>query len=46
MNGYSVKVGPGATAANYRLRDVTEVREWLRKGVTDAEESSHREHFA
>jgi trehalose 6-phosphate phosphatase len=46
MNGYSVKVGPGPTAANYRLRDVTEVREWLRKGVTDAEESSHREHFA
>jgi trehalose 6-phosphate phosphatase len=42
MNGYSVKVGPGMTSAKYRLRGVTEVREWLRKGVMDAEESRHR----
>jgi trehalose 6-phosphate phosphatase len=42
MNGYSVKVGPGLTSAKYRLRGVTEVREWLRRGVMDAEESRHR----
>jgi trehalose 6-phosphate phosphatase len=29
MGGWGVKVGRGPTLANYRLRDVTAVREWL-----------------
>lgn len=29
MNGHSVKVGPGATAARWRLGDVLAVRAWL-----------------
>ena len=29
LQGISVKVGPGPTAANYRLPDVTAVRRWL-----------------
>jgi trehalose 6-phosphate phosphatase len=33
MLGHSVKVGGGRTAAKWRLRDVTEVRDWLRSGV-------------
>ena len=39
MNGYSVKVGAGPTVATCRLRNVTEVRDWLRKGLMDIEES-------
>lgn len=30
LHGYSVKVGPGPTAAHWRLRDVKAVQEWLR----------------
>jgi trehalose 6-phosphate phosphatase len=41
MNGYSVKVGAGPTVASYRLRDVTEVREWLHKGLVDFEQSEY-----
>jgi trehalose 6-phosphate phosphatase len=33
MGGHSVKVGAGRTAARWRLRDVSEVRDWLRAGV-------------
>jgi trehalose 6-phosphate phosphatase len=29
MDGWSIKVGTGATAAQYRLRDVGAVRQWL-----------------
>ena len=29
MRGWSVKVGPGATAAQYRLADIAAVRQWL-----------------
>lgn len=29
MDGWAIKVGPGATAAQYRLRDVGAVRRWL-----------------
>jgi trehalose 6-phosphate phosphatase len=29
LGGYSVKVGPGSTAARWRLRDVAAVRTWL-----------------
>lgn len=29
LGGYTVKVGPGETAARWRLRDVRAVREWL-----------------
>jgi len=29
LKGYSIKVGPGRTAARYRLRNVTAVRAWL-----------------
>jgi trehalose 6-phosphate phosphatase len=29
LGGWAVKVGPGKTRANYRLRDVTAVRRWL-----------------
>lgn len=28
-NGISIKVGPGASCARYRLNDVSEVRQWL-----------------
>ncbi|HLE57730.1 MAG TPA: trehalose-phosphatase [Rhodothermia bacterium] len=33
MSGYSVKVGPGPTCARFRLRTVTQVREWLSAGM-------------
>ncbi|MEF8700590.1 MAG: trehalose-phosphatase [Candidatus Accumulibacter sp. UW26] len=29
VGGYSIKVGPGRTAARYRLHDVAAVRQWL-----------------
>jgi trehalose 6-phosphate phosphatase len=32
LGGYSIKVGIGPTAARWRLRDVTEVRGWLKRG--------------
>jgi trehalose 6-phosphate phosphatase len=30
LHGYSIKVGPGPTAAHWRLRNVKAVQEWLR----------------
>jgi trehalose 6-phosphate phosphatase len=36
MSGYSVKVGPGPTCACFRLRTVTQVREWLSAGMEPA----------
>jgi trehalose 6-phosphate phosphatase len=36
MSGYSVKVGPGRTRARFRLRTVTQVREWLSAGLAAA----------
>mgnify|MGYP001546845203 CR=1 FL=1 len=35
MGGYSIKVGPGPTSARYRMRGVTQVREWLIAGMVD-----------
>jgi trehalose 6-phosphate phosphatase len=32
LGGHAVKVGRGATAARWRLRDVRAVREWLAEG--------------
>lgn len=32
LGGYSIKVGPGATAARWRLSDVRAVRTWLQTG--------------
>ena len=32
MHGHSLKVGPGRTAARWRLRDVGTVRAWLELG--------------
>lgn len=37
LGGHSVKVGPGATAARWRLRDVAAVRAWLQRGRTALE---------
>jgi len=34
LSGYSVKVGPGPTCARFRLRTVTQVRQWLSEGMT------------
>jgi trehalose 6-phosphate phosphatase len=36
LHGHSVKVGPGRTAAHWRLRDVRAVRQWLRRGPPTA----------
>ena len=33
LGGHSVKVGPGPTAARWRLRDVAAVRAWLQRGT-------------
>jgi trehalose 6-phosphate phosphatase len=33
LGGYSVKVGPGATSARWRLADVNAVREWLEQAT-------------
>jgi trehalose 6-phosphate phosphatase len=35
MNGYSIKVGAGPTAARYRIPGVTKLREWLVSGMTE-----------
>lgn len=37
IGGHSIKVGPERTAAQYRLSDVTEVRKWLRAGISAAD---------
>ena len=34
IGGHSIKVGAGRSAAKWRLRDVTAVREWLSEAVT------------
>ncbi len=34
LHGHSVKVGPGPTAAEFRLRNVPLVRDWLRRTLT------------
>jgi trehalose 6-phosphate phosphatase len=36
MSGYSIKVGPGRTSARFRLRTVTQVRQWLSAGMSEA----------
>jgi trehalose 6-phosphate phosphatase len=33
LGGHSIKVGPGRTAARFRLRDVEAVRVWLAQAV-------------
>lgn len=33
LHGHSVKVGPGPTAARWRVRDVRAVRAWLERGL-------------
>jgi len=33
LHGYSIKVGPGRTAARWHLRDVQAVRAWLERGL-------------
>lgn len=33
MGGYGVKVGPGATAARYRIAEVGRVHDWLRESL-------------
>jgi len=34
LKGYSIKVGPGPTAARFRLRNVAAVRAWLEQAVS------------
>jgi trehalose 6-phosphate phosphatase len=34
LKGYSIKVGPGPTAARFRFRNVTAVRAWLQQAVS------------
>ncbi len=34
LGGWAIKVGPGRTAAGYRLRDVAAVRSWLTAALT------------
>ena len=36
LKGYSIKVGPGRTAARFRLRNVAAVRAWLEQAVSAA----------
>jgi len=36
LSGWAIKVGPGHTAAHYRLHDVTAVRGWLAAALTAA----------
>ena len=36
LHGHSIKVGPGRTAARWRLRDVQAVRAWLQRGLAAA----------
>ena len=36
LHGHSVKVGPGRTAARWRLRDVRAVQAWLQQGLATA----------
>jgi trehalose 6-phosphate phosphatase len=36
LAGYSVKVGPGRTAARWRLRNARAVRAWLELGMVTA----------
>lgn len=33
MNGHSIKIGSGPTAARWRLRDIFALREWLEAGI-------------
>jgi len=33
LGGYGIKVGPGASAAQYRLDDVQDVHRWLAAGA-------------
>jgi hypothetical protein len=37
LRGHSVKVGPGPTVAEFRLRDVKLVRAWLERALIPAE---------
>ena len=36
MSGHSIKVGPGPSSARFRLRSVTQVREWLGAAMNGA----------
>lgn len=40
LGGVSVKVGPGRTAATWRMRDVGAVRRWLRLAVAEGDATS------
>ncbi|HJP59526.1 MAG TPA: trehalose-phosphatase [Gemmatimonadaceae bacterium] len=44
VGGYSVKVGPGASSARWRLRDVRSVRNWLERAVTAGRPAVSRPH--
>lgn len=37
LSGHSIKVGPGPTCARFRLRTVTQVRQWLSEGMKQKE---------
>jgi trehalose 6-phosphate phosphatase len=41
MSGHSIKVGPGPTGARFRLRTVTQVRQWLSEGMERGESNRH-----
>jgi trehalose 6-phosphate phosphatase len=41
LSGNSIKVGPGPTCARFRLRTVTQVRQWLSEGMKQTESIRH-----
>jgi trehalose 6-phosphate phosphatase len=41
LSGHSIKVGPGPTCARFRLRTVTQVRQWLSEGMKQKESVRH-----
>jgi len=44
LGGISVKVGDGATAANWSLHGVSDVLDWLTEAVTDQQSSTGARH--
>lgn len=43
LGGHTVKVGPGASVATWRIADASAVRHWLRSGVGEARDEAGKE---